>query len=402
MPGNRPVFESDVVVIGGGAAGLFTAAVSGSHGRSVTLLERAKRTGNKIRISGGGRCNFTNVSSGPESFLSENPDFCRSALARFTPADFVDRIERRGVAWHEEKKGQLFCDHGSTEIIRFLEEECREGGVRIVVGCDVLSLEKEDLFRLTTNLGEFRAPSLVVATGGLSIPKMGATSFGYDLARRFGHRIVPCRPALVPLLWGPEELRAFKGLAGISLDAVVRLGRVEFHDPVLFTHRGLSGPGILQISSYRGGGEPIEIDLLPGVDPWEELREGRDRGADLAGLLAKRLPKRFAKCWSDALFGSKPLARRSDAELRVIVDRLKGWRITPAGTEGYGQAEVTAGGVDTRELSSKTMESRVVPGLYFIGEVVDVTGRLGGYNFQWAWSSAHAAGGAVGRREFPP
>ncbi|MFH1277040.1 MAG: NAD(P)/FAD-dependent oxidoreductase [Candidatus Eisenbacteria bacterium] len=394
IPDGRSMFDCDVLVIGGGAAGLFCAAVAGGRGRSVVVLERASRIGNKIRISGGGRCNFTNVNAGPENFVSENPHFCRSALARFTAADFVARIEGRGVAWHQEKKGQLFCDEGSREMIRFLEEECRDSGVRILVNVEIGAdgIEKGDRFDVFTSLGVFRAPSVVIATGGLSIPKMGATPFGLEIAERFGHRIVPCRPALVPLLWNREDRETFGGLAGVSLDALVRLGAREFHDPILFTHRGLSGPAILQISTYRTGEEPIEIDLLPGRDLGEELLAARGRGADLGSFLAKRLPKRFAKIWVDAVLGPKPLARRSDAELGAIAARLKGWRIFPAGDEGYAKAEVTAGGVDTRELSSKTMESGKVPGLFFIGEVVDVTGWLGGYNFQWAWSSGFAAG----------
>jgi len=352
----------DVVIIGAGAAGLMCAIEAGKRGRSVAVLERNETVGKKIRISGGGRCNFTNIYTTPEHFISGNPNFHKSALARYTPEDFIRSVRRHRIAYHEKKHGQLFCDGSSQQVINLLLKECEAAGVDIHVECTVSRIKKNGRFSLSTNLGEFDCASLVIATGGLSIPKIGATDFGYAVARQFGLRITDLRPALVPLTLNGDEGRACRELSGISLDALVTMRHTSFHENILFTHRGLSGPAILQISSYWKPGDAIVLDVV---------HEG-----DL-----KNLPRRFIQKWRQ-LYGCGS----------GTLEKLREWTLVPSGCEGYPKAEVTLGGVDTNELSSKTMETRQVPGLYFIGEVVDVTGQLGGFNFQWAWASGYVAG----------
>jgi len=391
----RAAENKDVVIIGGGAAGLFCAIEAAKRGRSVTVLEHAERVGKKIAISGGGRCNFTNRTSGPENFLSANPDFCRSALARYRPDDFIALVERCGIRYHEKTLGQLFCDGSSREIIDMLLAECAAGQVEIRTGCATRSVRHDTSFVVETGRGDLRADSLVIATGGLSIPKMGATDLGYRIARQFGLRIIEPRPGLVPLTFGDADRATFTPLAGVSFDSVVSSDGVRFREHSLFTHRGLSGPAILQISSYWSPGGSIEIDLLPGVDTegfLQALREGR---MQLGTLLGRHLPKRLAQTWSELQGAGKPVNQYGRRDHEEMLARLRAWTVTPAGTEGFAKAEVTCGGIDTRGLSSRTMESRHVPGLYFVGEVVDVTGHLGGHNFQWAWASGFAAGQAV-------
>jgi predicted Rossmann fold flavoprotein len=384
--------RTDVVVIGGGAAGLMCAFVAGRRGRRVVVLENNERVGRKIEISGGGRCNFTNTGTTANNFLSDNPHFAKSALARYTPADFVALVERYRIKYHEKKLGQLFCDGSSRQIIEMLLAECEAAGVRVVTGCRVSEVRKDERFIVKTSRGEFESESLVVATGGLSIPKLGATDFGYRLARQFGLAVIRPEPALVPFTLAPQDLASFRPLSGVSVPAVVRLGAAEFAENILVTHRGLSGPSVLQISSYWSRGRELSIDLLPGADARDLLERKRRGGGELATALGQHLPKRFAQVWCEVFAPPRPLRAYTDAELEATAARLHDWRVRPAGTEGFQKAEVTRGGVHTDELSSKTLEARRAPGLYFIGEVVDVTGHLGGYNFQWAWASGHAAG----------
>ena len=357
------------------------AAEAGKRGRSVLLIEGTSEPGRKILISGGGRCNFTNIGTAPENFLSANPHFVKSALARYTPSDFVALVERYRIPWHEKKLGQLFCDRSARDILDLLLAECRESGVRILTGCQITAVRRTTGFIVDTAHGDFTAPVLVVATGGLSIPKIGATSFGYDLARQFGLRVVPPRPALVPLVFSETDRKRWSDLAGVAADVQASVDSQSFRERLLFTHRGLSGPAILQISSYWDGRVPISIDLLPGA----ALESPGSRSWKT--VLGLQLPKRLAERWLDLHTDNNKPARATDLEAT-----LHSWQVLPSGTEGYAKAEVTAGGVDTSELSSKTMESRRVPGLCFIGEVVDVTGHLGGYNFQWAWASGFVAG----------
>jgi len=386
--------STDVVVIGAGAAGLLCAIEAGKRGRRVVVLEHNRQIGRKILISGGGRCNFTNLHTRPENFLSANPHFAKSALARYTPGDFLDLVRRHKIPYHEKTLGQLFCDGSAREIISLLESECAAAGVRCQTGCTVREVERASGFRIETNQGTFAAESVVVATGGLSIPKIGATSFGYDLARRFGLRVRACRPALVPLTFAKLQLAEYADLAGVSLEVTARLGDARFHEKMLFTHRGLSGPAILQVSSYWEPGRELEIDLLPGCDVARLLTERRaaaDR-SEAHTILGTVLPKRLAKRWVELCGISKLVASLSDSEIQALSCGLHAWRIVPAGTEGFEKAEVTAGGIDTDEISSKTFEAKKVPGLFFVGEVLDVTGQLGGFNFQWAWASGHAAG----------
>jgi predicted Rossmann fold flavoprotein len=385
----------DVIVLGGGAAGLMCAIEAGKRGRKVLLIERNDRLGRKILISGGGRCNFTNVDAGPDNYLSTNPDFCRSALARYTPADFVALVEQHGIAYHEKKLGQLFCDGSARQIVDMLEAECALAGVEIVLGCDVDEVRRGEAFGLETNYGAFAGRSLVIATGGLSIAKLGATDFGYRIAKQFDLAVVEPRPGLVPLTFDGDELSMFSSLAGVSVDAVVRIGRQSFRENVLFTHRGLSGPAILQASSYWRPGQALTIDLLPSKRAHDLLEAHRTEARDLPAILGDQLPRRFAQAWAELYDLSRPVGEMSDRELELAAQRLEGWQVWPTGSEGFAKAEVTVGGVDTRELSSQTMEARKVPGLFFIGEAVDVTGWLGGYNFQWAWASGAAAGRAV-------
>ena len=380
----------DVVILGAGAAGLMCAIECARRGRSTVVLERNARPGRKILISGGGRCNFTNIDTRPENFLSRNPHFAKSALARYTPRDFIRLVERHHIRYHEKKLGQLFCDGSAAEIVGLLERECAQAGARVAAACAVGALERTDRFTVETSAGIFSAESLVVACGGLSIPKIGASGFGYDVARQFGLGIVKPRPALVPLLFNSEDVARFDGLAGVSTEVVAAAGGAAFREKLLFTHQGLSGPAILQASSYWSEDGWLDIDLLPGFNVAEGLREARGQGyrGEARSWLAQRLPKSLA-----ARYGpSKPVAMLSDREIDALEAELHTWRMTPSGTAGFEKAEVTAGGVDTVELSSKTFEARKVPGLYFIGEVVDVTGHLGGFNFQWAWASGYSAG----------
>ncbi len=388
----------EVVIIGGGAAGLMCAIEAGKRGRSVLVIEHGDRVGKKILISGGGRCNFTNLHVTPDNFLSANPHFCKSALARYSPWDFIGMVERHGIAYHEKELGQLFCDQSARLIVDMLVEECRQASVRIDVDGSVTQVERSAQgFALETNRGSIRASSLVVASGGLSIPKMGATGFGYDLARRLGLRVEPTRAALVPLTFSEKDLLQYRDLSGIGLPVEASCHGQRFTLPMLFTHRGISGPAILQISSYWRPGDEIEINLLPNRDASEWLmdRQRNRADAELKTVLGESFSKRLAQRLCDIEFDSRPLRQYRAPELKSIAERLQHWIFRPIGTEGYRTAEVTAGGVDTDELSSTTMESKNIPGLYFIGEVVDVTGHLGGFNFQWAWASGFAAGQVV-------
>jgi predicted Rossmann fold flavoprotein len=379
----------DVLILGAGAAGIFCAIEAGKRGRRVAVLENADRIGKKILISGGGRCNFTNIRCTPENFISTNPHFAKSALARFTPGDFLALVKKHRIAWHEKTLGQLFCDHSATDITNMLQSECRAANVQIFVNTHITEVQRTTEFILRSDSAEFRAPALVVATGGLSIPKMGATAFGYALARQFGVNIIPTRPALVPLVFSRSDHHRYAELAGLSADVIASTGHHFFREKMLFTHRGLSGPAILQISSYWKEGQSIQLDLAPERDATAPLRESTRRDLVAAGkVLQKFLPNRFATRWLEFHAPST----YTNPALATLERQLHSWTLTPAYTEGYEKAEVTCGGVDTRELSSKSMESRKVPGLFFIGEVVDVTGHLGGFNFQWAWASAAAAG----------
>jgi predicted Rossmann fold flavoprotein len=388
--------HADVIIIGAGAAGMMCALTAAQRGRSVLLLEHYGKLAEKIRISGGGRCNFTNLNASPENYLSGNPHFCRSALARYTPQHFIALLDKHGIGYHEKTLGQLFCDDGSEAIIAMLRKECDAAGVTWLMPCKVAEISRSDAFYIGTERGEkLRAASLVIATGGLSIPKIGATPFGYQVAEKFGIPITKLKPGLVPLSFHPETWQPYAELAGVSLDAVVSCGKQYFRENLLFTHRGLSGPAILQISSYWQHGEVLHIDLLPDRDLAELLLQQRNSRMLLSNFLAQYLPKRFAEVWCAELDENRPLNQYSEKELAAIAAGLHDWPITPTGTLGYAKAEVTCGGVDTHALSSKTMECTAVPGLYFIGEVVDVTGWLGGYNFQWAWASGYAAGQAV-------
>ncbi|MEO8157208.1 MAG: NAD(P)/FAD-dependent oxidoreductase [Betaproteobacteria bacterium] len=386
---------TDVVIIGAGAAGMMCAIEAGKRGRRTVLVDHAAMLGEKIRISGGGRCNFTNIDAQPGNFLSANPDFCRSALARYTPRDFIALVDKRGIAWHEKKLGQLFCDGSAQQIIDMLKSECDDAGVQWAMPAKVASVERRERFIVVTDRGGFDCHSLVIASGGLSIPQIGASPFGYRIAEQFGLAVTPLRPALVGLTFAADTLAQFADLSGISVDAVVGCNGASFRENLLVTHRGLSGPAILQISSYWQPGMDLSIDLLPDRSALEIL-ESRDASETLlANVLGEFLPQRFATRWVESNFENQPVKRFDAPRLREIAARLHDWRVRPSGTVGYKKAEVTLGGVDTRELSSKTLEARKVPGLYFIGEVVDVTGQLGGYNFQWAWASGHAAGQAV-------
>ncbi len=394
----------DAAVVGAGAAGLHCAALAGQLGLSVVLIDHAAKVAEKIRISGGGRCNFTNVDTSPANFDSANPDFCRSALARYTPRDFIGLVERHGIAWHQKHKGQLFCDDSSAQIVDMLIAECAAGGVQRWQPCSVESVTHEaDAFHLATSHGPVAAQRLVVATGGLSIPKIGASDWGYALALRFGHAIVETRPALVPLVCSGAPWQPFQGLAGVSLPVRVEAGSartvIRFDEDMLFTHRGLSGPATLQISTFWRPGEEIVVDLAPGIDLRTALVAAKAvPGRRVGALLAEHLPRRLAEVWLHATpeFAERRLSDARDRDLAFLAAGLKRWQIIPAGSEGYRKAEVTAGGVDTRELDSRSCESRRIAGLYFIGEVVDVTGWLGGYNFQWAWASAAVCARAMG------
>jgi predicted Rossmann fold flavoprotein len=386
----------DVLVIGAGAAGLMCAITAGQRGRQVLLIDHANKVGKKILMSGGGRCNFTNLDVTPQNYLSANPHFAKSALARYTPSDFIDMVERHRIAYHEKELGQLFCDESSKQIVRMLLDEAAAAGVRIETSCTVQRVRKTaEGFGVLTARGELHAQSLVIATGGLSIPMMGATGFGYELARQFGHTVLPTRAGLVPLTLSGKHQEHYQDLAGVALtQAEARIGKRSFRAGLLFTHRGLSGPSILQISSYWQPGDDLRLNLSPQQPLGEWLRAQRAArpAAELKTVLSEALPKRLAQRLCEQWLESRPMRQYREAELDGIAEQLHAWPIVASGSEGYRTAEVTLGGVDTDGLSSSTMQSKLVPGLYFIGEVVDVTGWLGGYNFQWAWASGHAAG----------
>src|SRR5246127_1167242 len=387
-----PTHNFDAIILGAGAAGLMCAVEAGKRGRRVAVIEHADRPGKKILISGGGRCNFTNTYCQPEHFLSANPHFVKSALARYTPADFIALVEKHHIPYHEKAAGQLFCDRSADDIMKMLEAECRAAGVKIFLRTKANEVQRTTEFVVRAESAVFHAPALVVATGGISIPKMGATAFGYDLARQFGLNIITPRPALVPLVFHPADRKRYGDLAGVSTEIIASAGKSSFREKMLFTHRGISGPAILQASSYWKEGEALQIDLAPGRGATQKIREAGTRTAAVAEkALGEFLPNRLAERWLQF----HPPKGWTNIALDAFERELHAWTIRPAGTEGYEKAEVTAGGVDTARLPSKTMESRKVPGLFFIGEVVDVTGPLGGFNFQWAWASAAAAGRAL-------
>jgi predicted Rossmann fold flavoprotein len=389
----------DAIVIGAGAAGLMCAIAAGQRGLRVLVVDHANKVGKKILMSGGGRCNFTNIGATPANYLSANPHFCKSALARYTPAHFIELVERHGIAYHEKELGQLFCDESSKLVVKLLLDECAAANVEVRTHCAIEQVVHADGgdFRLRTSQGNFSAASLVVASGGLSVPSMGASGFGYALAKQFGHEVLPTRAGLVPLTLSGKHAERLHDLAGVALPVEARCNGAVFRNFMLVTHRGISGPAILQISNYWQPGDDLRLDLLPGIDVEARLREWQRqrRDTELKTLLGEAMPKRFAQRLCEHWIASKPLRQYNAPELRAIADLLSSWPLVASGTEGYRTAEVTLGGVDTDGLSSSTMMSRHVAGLYFIGEVVDVTGWLGGYNFQWAWASGHAAGTAI-------
>lgn len=390
--------QFDVVIVGAGAAGLMCAIAAGGRGRRVLLLDHAEEPGKKILISGGGRCNFTNLECAPDRFLSDNPHFCRSALARYTPHDFIALVEKHGIAYHEKTRGQLFCDGSAKAILRMLLYECAAAAVDLRLSHKISDITKADRFRVATDHGDFTAPAVVLATGGLSIPKMGATGFAHQVAKRFALPVTEMRPGLVPLTFSDADLALMRPLSGVAVDVMARSGAQAFRENMLFTHRGLSGPAILQISSYWHPGEAIQIDLLPETDGMQfllERKQARPR-AEIKTVLGEVLPKRLADALAETHLPSpRPLGEISERDLASLGDTLDRWRLVPSGSEGYAKAEVTVGGVATTALSSQTMQANSLPGLYVIGEAVDVTGWLGGYNFQWAWASGWAAGLAV-------
>ncbi|HEY9870983.1 MAG TPA: NAD(P)/FAD-dependent oxidoreductase [Candidatus Obscuribacterales bacterium] len=386
--------DFDVIVIGAGGAGMMCAIEAGRRGRRVALLDHATRLGRKILISGGGRCNFTNIYASPANYVSNNPHFCKSALSRYTPDDFIALVKRHRIAFHEKKLGQLFCDGSAQQIVDMLVDECRSAGAVFRLECQVRDVRKDGRFSIQTNHGRYTCDSLVIATGGLSVPQTGATGFGYDMARRFALKIVDPQPALDGFVFTQRQLKELAELAGVSIDTIVSCNSASFRENILFTHCGLSGPASLQASLYWNKGDTVTIDLLPEFDLYRWLLERRKEGTrtQLKNLLAELLPKRFAEKFCELFVPSHPLVKYSDRQIESICRQIHEWQIVPGGTVGFRKAEVTRGGVDTDELSSKTMESKKVSGLYFIGEVVDVTGWLGGYNFQWAWASGFAAG----------
>jgi predicted Rossmann fold flavoprotein len=392
--------QADVLVVGGGAAGLMCAITAGQRGQRVVVIEHANKVGKKILMSGGGRCNFTNTGTTPQNYLSANPHFCKSALARYTPWHFIEMVDRHGIAWHEKELGQLFCDVSSKLIVKMLLDECAAAGVQVETGCSIEQVQHDDSgeYRLHTTHGMFHAPALVIASGGLSIPSMGASGFGYELARQFGHAVLPTRAGLVPLTRSGKHQERLADLSGVALPVTASCAGQDFTNSLLITHRGLSGPSILQISSYWQPGDNLQLDLLPGRDALQSLqqlqleRPAAELKTVLGELLPKRLAQRLCEVWLPHLQPSRPMRQFNLPRLREVAATLEHWPLVASGTEGYRTAEVTLGGVDTDGVSSTTMQSRHVPGLYFIGEVLDVTGWLGGYNFQWAWASGHAAG----------
>jgi predicted Rossmann fold flavoprotein len=395
---NQVLQNFDVIVIGAGGAGMMCAAQAGQRGRSVLILDHNNEVGRKILISGGGRCNFTNIDARPESFVSKNPHFCKSALARYTPADFIKLVEQYRIRYHEKKLGQLFCDDSAKQIVDLLLREMESGGVKLYLNTKINTVKKlEEKFVVDTSRGTIECNSIVVATGGLSIPQIGATGFGYELAQEFGLKIVETAPALDGFTWSHDDLDRFGPLSGVSIDTVVSAGKAAFRENILFTHTGLSGPASLQASLYWQRGEKINIDLSPDLDVGEYLLRRRKEGSkqEIKNILSEVLPRRFAEAFVDSKKLTGPITGLAEKTILAVGESLKNWQVQPHSTVGYRKAEVTRGGVDTSQLSSKTMECKVVKGLYFIGEVVDVTGQLGGYNFQWAWASAICAGEAV-------
>ncbi|MFN4161970.1 MAG: NAD(P)/FAD-dependent oxidoreductase [Stenotrophomonas sp.] len=392
------VIRCDVLVIGAGAAGLMCALTAGQRGRIVQVIDHANKVGKKILMSGGGRCNFTNTGTTPANFLSANPHFCKSALARYTAWHFIEMVERHGIAYHEKELGQLFCDISSKQIVRMLMDECQAVGVQVRTDCAVTKVERgADGFHVQTAQGHFHAASLVVATGGLSIPSLGASGFGYELARQFGHEVLPTRAGLVPLTLSGKHQERFNDLSGVALPITARCNGVEFRNSMLITHRGISGPAILQISSFWQPGDDLRLDLLPGqdADAWLRRMKAERGAAELRTVLSEVLPRRLALRLCEHWLPDRPVKQIDEPQLREAAALLQGFPLVASGTEGYRTAEVTLGGVDTRKVSSSTFESQLVPGLHFVGEVLDVTGWLGGYNFQWAWASGHAAGQVV-------
>jgi predicted Rossmann fold flavoprotein len=386
--------KQDVIIIGAGSSGMMCAIEAGKRGRSVVVLDRAPRIGEKIRVSGGGNCNFTNLHISHANYISHNPHFCKSALSRFTPGDFIALLEKHGIKYEERQNGQFFCSDGSQEVIAMLKCESEDAGVNIVVDCRISDVTREDHFVVASDHGIFESDSLVIASGGLSYPQIGASGIGHKIAKQFGLKVTAIKPALVPFVFAAEDLQIFGELSGISLDVVVKCNEMEFRGNILFTHRGLSGPAILQISSYWQEGDSIDIDLLPNIDVYEifSARQLSKSKSEIHSVLAELLPARFARSWCALHAQAKAINRHNEKELRNIAHKIHNWQLKPKSTEGFDTAEATVGGIDTHELSSKTMESKSISGLYFIGEVIDVTGQLGGYNLQWAWASGFAAG----------
>lgn len=388
------MIKKDVIIIGAGASGMMCAIESGKRGRKVLVLDHAEKIGKKIRISGGGRCNFTNINILSTNFISNNPHFCKSALSRFSPRDFIALIEKHGIKYEEREAGQLFCAGSAEEIIKILEKESNDAAVEIMLNCPIIEVKKEDSFIVSTDNGIFQSGSLVIATGALSYPQIGASGMGHDIAKQFGLKVTELKPALVPFIFSRKDMTIFSELSGISIDGTIKCNKMEFRGSILFTHRGLSGPAILQISSYWKESETIVIDLLPGIDIFGIFieRQLNKSKIDMHNLLSEFLPSRLAKIWCASNIKSKPVNQYNEKELKMIANQIHNWEIKPDTTEDFKTAEVTLGGIDTDELSSKTMESKKVKGLYFTGEVIDVTGQLGGYNLHWAWASGFVAG----------
>lgn len=390
MPADSPL--TDVIIIGAGAAGLMCAIEAGRRKRSVLVLEHSGNAGKKIRVSGGGRCNFTNLNMHYSNYLSRNPHFCKSALARFGPHDFIGMLEKHGIGYYEKESGQMFCKGSSKEILAMLHSKCKASGVKMLLNCKIEGIKKKERYIIATDKGVFESESLVIATGGLSYPDLGASDFGHKVARQFGLKVIPARPALAPLTFRKSDRDVFGELAGISMNVIVSCNSKHFKGAVLFTHRGLSGPSMLQASSYWNDGDTLSINLLPDIDAYEFLISKRQSRTEMKNLLSVHLPARFAEKWCEMNIQSRPLCQYNEKQLRETAHKLHNWEIRPEGIEGYKTAEVTLGGVDTDELSSKTMETKKTPGLYFAGEVIDVTGHLGGYNLHWAWASGFVAG----------